>query len=257
MGGFFAIGVGLSYIALILFAHRLNVYRLRRASQGFASLDWLDWDTLLEGLLPFPQPGLGAQPVGAPRHGGPWPAVLCRAPEEEARGRFDLVCALVRGHDVDPEQFEPAGFSGGQARWLKTLAYLNREPERALHRLERADLGTPAELYLREWLELTQNLTPLNLELAVFATKRRLTLGMRRWPQHPALFFLRARASAALGFNQAAIDDLARAVYFGRQSRFHLEAVLAATFIEDARPELWLQCRRIRAQQVESGAEVG
>ena len=51
------------------------------------------------------------------------------------------------------------------------------------------------------------------------------------------------RASSLVGFNRAAIDDLARAVYFSRQSPFYVHAVLESPFLQEARPELVFQCR--------------
>ena len=126
----------------------------------------------------------------------------------------------------------------------KVLTLVRKDPARALERLRSGELRTAAELYLREHLELSLNINAFNLELAVFSTKRRLNLGLLRFGEHPALFYVRAQASSRIGFNRATIDDLARAVYFSRQSPFYLRAVVETPYIEEVRPALAQQCRQ-------------
>jgi hypothetical protein len=52
--------------------------------------------------------------------------------------------------------------------------------------------------------------------------------------------------------NRAAIDDLARAVYFSRQATFYLRAVVDAPYIEEVRPVLAYQCRTALATRQSS-----
>ncbi len=237
----FAGGVACAYVASVIGLHRLNVWRQRKQAGGFRTLDWLDWDTLLEGLLPPPE--LPGAFEGRPFGGGPAPSLLSGRPEPAHSARRELLSALVQGISIGEEQLSHA-FSGGQLEWLATLRHVSAQPERALERLKAAELSTAAELYLREYLRLSLEVNPLNLELAVFSTKRHLTQGLERFGEHPALFFVRARASARIGFNQSAVDDLARAVYFSRQAPFYLLAVTETPYIEEVRPALVQQCRR-------------
>ncbi|MHB8874208.1 MAG: hypothetical protein ACYC8T_11020, partial [Myxococcaceae bacterium] len=151
--------------------------------------------------------------------------------------------AVAHGVSVDEPSLLGAGFSGGQAKWLRTVSLSAADPVQALERLPLSGVGSAAELYLRERLLLEHRTGAVNLELAVFSTKRRLTQGLLRFGEQPALFFVRAMASSLLGFNNAAIDDLARAVYFSRQSAFYLKAVVETPYIEEARPALARQCR--------------
>lgn len=215
---------------------------MRRAA-GFTTLSWLDWDTLLAGLLPT---GVGEAP-GPSRvvGGGPSPGLLRQNAAAGAESRHALLSLLVEGEAPDEDDWLEAGFSGGEARWLTTLGHLSKEPDRALERLDEAELATPAELYLREHLRLSRRTHAVNLELNVFAAKRRLSLGLARFGEHPALFYARALASALIGFNHAAIDDLARAVYFSRQAPFYLRAVTQTPYIAEARPALAQQCHRV------------
>ena len=71
----------------------------------------------------------------------------------------------------------------------------------------------------------------------------RINRALRRFGEHPALYLLRARASALLGFNAQVVDDLARAVYFSRQAPFYLRVVTQLPFIEELRPALMRACR--------------
>ncbi len=76
----------------------------------------------------------------------------------------------------------------------------------------------------------------------MFATKRRLAAALGRFADAPTLYFARAQASAHLGFNQAVLDDLARAVYFSRQAPFYLRLVTELPWVAEARPALYQQC---------------
>ncbi len=244
-------GVALAYAAGVVGVHRWAVYRRRRFAAGYPTLTWRDWDALLEGVLPAPK---GAAVPGArPVEGGPAPAVLSREPPPERARQHELLSALVAGNAVDQAAFEPAGFSGGEARWLASLARLRKAPHDVLATLEAAAPVTAAEAYLREALALELKVTPLNLELMVFGAKRRIGSALTRFGEHPALFFVRARASSLLGWNGAVLDDLARAVYFSRERPFYLEAVLGLGFVEDARPALARACRQGLARRAEPG----
>ncbi len=246
MSALFAGMVGGLYSAGVVGVHRLNVWRMRQSSGGFAALGWLDWDTLLEGLIPPPLALVDADaPAPSPRgrRGEPVPAILLGTAAPGVQERQALLRALVEGHVIDESAFTAAGFSGGQVRWLTTLGLASSSPVKALERLEAGEEGSAAEVYLREHLALGHRTHLFNLELAVFSAKQRLRRGLARFGDHPALFFVRAQASARLGFNKAAIDDLARAVYFSRQSRFYLQAVLDTPYIEEVRPALAQQCR--------------
>jgi hypothetical protein len=243
----FASSVAGVYVVGVVGLHRLNVMRQRRASGGFPCLAWLDWDSLLEGILPESKatPATESKAVG----GGPLPSMLAAKVPPETTARHAILSAIVGGHVVDERAIETAGFSGGQSRWVRTLSYLVYEPERALERLTTGTHQTSGELYLREWLELSLRTHAFNLELQIFSTKRRLALGIARYGEQPALYFARARASALIGFNKSAVDDLARAVYFSRQSAFYLRAVLETPYIEEARPALVNQVKLAVASQ--------
>jgi hypothetical protein len=242
MSLFVASAIGAGYIGGVIGLHRLNVWRQRAAAGGFTTLQWLDWDTLLQGLLPTGSGGAVRAPQ--PVEGGPPTPLLGRAPAPEARARHELLCALVTGHRLDAAAFENAGFSGGEAQWLWTLSRTREEPEAVLDKLDHAlALETAAQVYLREHLFLTLGVHPFNLELAVFGAKRRLMQALERFPEAPALHFAKARASALIGFSGAVLDDLARAVYFSRQSHFYLRAVVDMPWVGEARPALLHQCR--------------
>jgi hypothetical protein len=247
---FVAAGVAGTYASALVGAHRLNVFRMRRALGGFPTLRWLDWDALLDGLLPQGT----SQPVEppAPKEGGPKPRVLASVPEGGAE-RHALLCALVAGQTIDPSRLEPAGFSGGEAKWLTKLSRLRTHPEAVLQQLEDERESTAAGVYLREHLFLERRIGLLNLELAVFASKRRLRTALTRYADAPALHFVRARASAQMGFNSQVLDDLGRAVYFSHQARFYLRAVVELPFVAEARPALHQQC----AALLESKAALG
>lgn len=247
-----ASAVGAAYVTGVIGLHRLNVWRQKNAAQGYRTLTWLDWDSLLGGLLP--KHGAGSAKAPQPVEGGPPTPLLSHAPPPEARARHELLCALVTGHRLDAPAFENAGFSGGEAEWLSTLSRIREEPEEVLDKLDDAGaLETAQQIYLREHLYLNLRVHPINLELAVFGSKRRLQFAMDRFPETPMLHFARARASSLLGFNQAVLDDLARAVYFSRQSTFYLHTVVDMGWVEEARPALLHQCRAALAQAPKLG----
>lgn len=230
-------GVALAYASGLLGVHRFTVFRRRQAAANYPALDWLDWSTLLAGVLPEGRqgPGLEVTPV----EGGPAVELLRHAPSPEV----ELLASLVTGQSLQREVFAEQGFSGGEARWLAMLTELRDEPRRVLEELEGATANSVAEAYLREWLVLGLDTTPLNLELQTFSSKRRVNDALRRFGEHAALYFVRARASGLLGLTQAVLDDLARAVYFSRESLFYLEAVTSMPFVEEARPALLRACR--------------
>lgn len=237
-------GVAGLYATGVVGLHRLNVWRMRAASGGFPALHWIDWDALLEGLLPPGPAGPldeAAPPLARVEGGGPAPQLLSGRLPPGTRPRFELLAALVEGRAVDEQAFRAGGFSGGQVHWLVTLGQAQREPERALERLQEGALGTVAEVYLRERLQLARTHF-INLELAVFTSKRRLAAAVARFGERPTLFYTRALASSLLGFNASAVDNLARAVYFSRQNPFYLRAVVESAYIESARPALFQQC---------------
>lgn len=234
---YFAGGVALVYAAGVVGVHRTIVARRRRQAELYPTLNWLDWDTLLQGTLP--PADVVDREVPSPPEGGPAPAILKREPTHEVK----LLEALVSGASVQTEAFHEAQFSGGEAKWLGHLAWLREEPQRVLEELSSTPAETPAHVYLREWLTLQHEVNPLNLELMSFGAKLRINHALRRFGEQPALYFIRARASSLLGFNKQVVDDLARAVYFSRQARFYLRAVTELRFIEEIRPALSRACR--------------
>lgn len=235
-------GVALAYAAGVVGLHRYTVHRRRVSAQHFDTLKWLDWDTLLSGLLPA-APVDDAVAGVTPVEGGPPTRLLRRAPSDAGQREVELLSALVSGASVGADALVGARFSGGEARWLEVLASFRASPRAALERLQQAPANSVAEAYLREWLVLTHTATPLNLELLVFGSKRRINLALGRFGDHPALYFVRAYASGVLGFTGAVLDDLARAVYFSREAPFYLHAVLQLPFVEEARPALVRACR--------------
>jgi hypothetical protein len=230
-------GVAVAYAAGVVTVHRVAIARRRALAQGYPTLGWLDWGSLLAGVLPVAE--RVDRPLPSPVEGGPPPLVLGRARSREV----DLLDALVQGLPVQAEAFQEASFSGGEARWLGLLSHVREEPRRVLEQLESTPANAPAEAYLREWLALQHMVTPLNLELMTFGSKRRINLALRRFGDQAALYFIRARASSLLGWSQAVLDDLARAVYFSRQAPFYLQAVTQMPFVEDVRPALVRACQ--------------
>jgi hypothetical protein len=230
-------GVALAYAAGVVTVHRVAIARRRRLAHGYPTLRWLDWSSLFQGVLPQAEKVI--RPLPVPIEGGPAPQALARAKTREV----ELLEALVKGLPIQLEAFQEASFSGGEARWLGLLSRVREEPRVVLEELEAAPVATAAEAYLREWLSLEHLVTPLNLELMTFGTKRRINLALRRFGDQAALYFIRARASSLLGFTQAVLDDLARAVYFSKQSPFYLQAVTQMSFVEDVRPALVRACQ--------------
>jgi hypothetical protein len=229
--------------------HRFAVARRRARARGFPTLLRLDWDALLDGLLPEGRGAPAAVPDRLPT-GDATPSLLLRAPSADLQPRHRLLTEVVAGAapaDLDRRAGE-AGLTGGALEWLRTVALVRSSPEEALQRLERAEPTSAAELYLRERLRLLHRTHAFNLELSVFGAKRRLSRGLWRFGDRPCLYFVRALASSRVGMNRAAIDDLARAVYFSRQATFYLRAVVDAPYIEEVRPVLAYQCRAALAR---------
>lgn len=231
-------GVAVAYAAGVITVHRVAVARRRALAHGYPTLRWLDWGSLLQGVLPPAE--RVHRPLPSAPEGGPPPLVLDRSKSREV----DLLEALVAGTTpIQLEAFQEASFSGGEARWLGLLSRVREEPRLVLEELEAMPANTAAEAYLREWLALEYDVTPLNLELMTFGAKRRINQALRRFGEQAALYFIRARASSLLGFTGAVLDDLARAVYFSRQSPFYLQAVTQMSFVEDVRPALVRACQ--------------
>ncbi len=242
MSSAWAGALALAYAGGVVGLHRLNVYRLRKQAGFYPTLAWLDWDTLLADVFRAER----AQPVlelPSPPEGGPAPLCLSRQPVQAARAQHQLLFELVQGRPADPQSIESVGFSGGEARWLGLLTELRSAPQALIERFDSRPPASVPEVLLHEWLVLTHEPTPVNLELTVFRSKRRISAALTRFSEHPALYFIRAKASALLGFNASVLDDLARAVYFSRQSPFYLSAVLETPYIEEARPALFQACR--------------
>jgi hypothetical protein len=230
-------GVAAAYAVGVVTVHRVAVARRRALAQGYPTLRWLDWDALLQGVLP---PGdLVERELPAVPEGGPAPRLLSRETSHELK----LLEALVSGQSVQAEAFVEAEFSGGEAKWLGLLSWVREEPMRVLEQLEVSTSNTAGEAYLREWLTLEHEVTPLNLEFVTYRSKLRINRALRRFGENAALYFIRARASSLLGFTQSVLDDLARAVYFSRQTPFYLQAVTQMPFVEEARPALVRACR--------------
>ena len=251
MTGWLTGGVAVGWLAIVAGLHRLNVRRLRRKAQGFGVLRRLDWDVLLLGLA-GPGPSDGAPP--SPPEGGPGPQLLAGGPAPSSAPRHAVLSALVRGEELGPAAFAEAGFTGAESAWLGILAQVRRDPERALAQLESHPATTVGELYLREHLAMECRPNLLNVEVVAFGCRWRLTQALQRFEGASALHFARARASSLLGFQEAVLDDLARAVYFSRQAPFYLRAVLDLGWIEDARPPLFHQCRVGLAERSDLGS---
>ncbi len=229
-------GVAVAYAAGVVTVHRVTVARRRQLAQGYLSLKWLDWGALLEGLL-NPAEHVERGSVN-PIEGGPPLQLFWRSPAREVL----LLESLVKGEPVQDEALQEV-FSGGDARWLGLLSLIRERPLSVLEELQARDASTVAEVYLREWLTLEYAVTALNLELITFGAKQRLNRALRRFGDHAALYFVRARASSLLGFTQSVLDDVARAVYFSRRAPFYLEAVGQMTFVDEVRPALARACR--------------
>jgi hypothetical protein len=208
-------------------------------------LAWLDWDPLLEGVVPAGASTPSTPAVAAkPLEGGPPPRLLTGPVQAPA-----LLSSLVSGAPVDPDAFRETDFGGGGARWLSLLAWLRPRPRDVLERLEASAPTSAAEAYLREHLALTLDAGPLTLEWLVFASKRRCTEALGRFGDRPALYFARAKASALLGFQGAVLDDLARAVYFSKEAPFYLQAVTQWGAVRELRPALSRACQDAELRQ--------
>jgi hypothetical protein len=213
----------------------------------------LDWDTLLTGVWPAGSPAAAGGVT--PREGGPPPRCLAGPPPAGREAAHALLVRLVAGEVMSGSDFEAAGFSGGEARWLGGLAERTTAPAALLRRLELQPPESAAEAYLREWLSLRYAVTPVSMEWQVYATKRRLSVAMRRFGEVPALYFARARASSLLGFTQSVLDDLGRAVFFSREAPFYVDAVLAMPFVQELRPPLARACRHAQERMSAGGEE--
>jgi hypothetical protein len=240
-------GVALAYTAGVIGLHRWAVWRRRHRADNFPALDWLDWDTLLSGLWPSAPPK--TQPQGAaPRDGGPPPRCLSVAPPAGREAAHALLLRLVQQEAIDVAAFEGVGFSGGEARWLAGLSERVRAPTAVLARLQAQAPVSAAEAYLLEWLSLHHDVSPLTVEWQVYASKRRLSVALKRFGDVPALYFARAHAASLLGFTQSVLDDLGRAVFFSREAPFYVEAALSMPFVEEQRPPLARACRDAKSR---------
>lgn len=240
--------VAIAWTVVLFLFHRLNIQRLR-AHARLVALRRLDWDSLLDGILPTVEDDAARTASEVPPllpDGAPTPDSLRKAPPEGFERRHALLVALVSGAAIPtPERsFQEAGFSGGEVRWLSVLATAAHSPELALDALERHPPNSAAEVYLLETLRLLHRTHVFNLELQVLGARRRMAQGLLRFGHAPSLHFGRALAASLVGWNHAAVNDLARAVYFSRTSSFYLRAVLDTPFLEEVRPELVHQCRK-------------
>jgi hypothetical protein len=207
-----AAGVITVYLAVLFGVHRWSVARRVKTAQ-LEALRRLDWQTLLT-------------PLGDVAQGA----------------RAQVVASVVAGAPVDAVALVNAGFDARAREWLTLLSAALTRPREALATLRKGRLETAAAVYLREQLELLHEVDALNLELAVYASKRRLAAALQRFGDAPALYCVRAFASARVGQNAAALDDLARAVYHSGQAPFFVRLVLDSPYVAKARPELRLLC---------------
>ncbi len=253
MAGAIALGVAAAYAVSVVGLHRRSVWRRRERAGGFPTLRWIDWDTLLAPVIPGEGEGGGGP---TPPEGGPGPVSLGRLPSGDRRRT--LLWALVGGARVEAPAIEAAGFQGSDAAWVDVLTRMRGAPAAVLEQLSAAPAGTLAAAYLREVLELETALTPWGLEWSVFTSKRRIAAALGRFGHHPALYFVRARASSVLGWQGQVLDDLARAVYFSREAAFYLSAVTEAAFVQEARPALARACQNVQERKaLARAAEAG
>jgi len=219
---------------------------MRQVSGGFPVLRWLDWDCLLDGLVPAARPGEPVCPSisWALPDRAPGPRALEQVPESLRAVRDAWVVLLqwpsAAGAGSAVETLQASLTRAEDQQWVDTLLQARLRPARALKALARPN--TVREAYLREYLELTHELTRTNLEWVVFRSKLSLKKALARWPESPPLHFVRALASSLMGQNATVLDDLARAVYFSRQSAFYVEAVRRTPYVVEARPALARQC---------------
>ena len=146
--------VACAYAGGVIGLHRLNVYRLRKQAGFYPTLAWLDWQALLSDVFTVNRSG---EPLSLPRtlEGGPSPEVLQKAPLEGCCAQHELLCSLTQGRSFDVESIEPAGFSGGEERWLRVLATVRSNPLDLIARFDRTPPASVAEVVLHEWLRLT------------------------------------------------------------------------------------------------------
>jgi hypothetical protein len=240
-------GLAATYAASFVGLHRWAVYRRRRQADGFPTLAWLDWDTLLQGLGP---PGESISEVGPqPLEGGPAPLLLARPAPDGLGPRFEVLGGVVSGGAVDVNGLPPTLFSAGERAWLKVLVDVRKDPVSVLAQLEGTPPTSVAEAYLREVLSVDHLANAVTLELLVFSSKRRLKAAIARFGDHAALHFARARASSLLGAQHSVLDDLARAVYFSRQAPFYVAAVAGLPYVAKARPALARACQEAVRQR--------
>jgi hypothetical protein len=211
------------FAAAVFVGYRVALWRQVREVGGLKVLERLHWETLLEEL---PEPS--RQEVLGQLLAGQSAAVL-----EEVWGRS--------GVSVDP------------ADWIRILVQAVRTPRDALATLRARTGGSAKETYLTWQLTLGHDVGAVLPELTCLRAKHALGQALARFGPLPALFGARALASAKMGRIPAAIDDLARAVYYSNQGTFFLRAVLDTPYIESVRPGLVQRCREALAQQGQSG----
>lgn len=238
--------VAAGYAVTVLGLHRFNVYRKRRRADGFGALGRLDWDCMLGGVVAPNPTGVTGIKVSPPE-GGPAPRVLALGRARTADQGVALT-RLVKA-EADDDAFEAAEFGAVESEWLGLLSQVRDAPSAVLARLEAGQLETAPAAALREWLVLRHRLNAFSLEFIVFSVKQRLAEALARYGEQPFLYFVRAQASGAMGFTHAALDDLARAVYFSGQAEFYVRAVADMPFIEEERPALWRLCQQTLALQ--------
>ncbi len=202
--------VALVYASGVIFAYRWGLGRRRRRHGGLPVLATVDWEFLCEPLLRV----LGAE---------------------------FTVERLLDGPGPD-EATQSARLSEAEQAWLELLREARHRPELALLRA----FPTPADArsqYLFEALTLRHEVGVFNLEWQVVVAKRRLKAALKANPDVAALYFVRAYASWLLGLTDAAIDDMGRAVYYGRRP-FYARAVVSSPLVAEVRPDLFRQCER-------------
>ena len=125
MSVLFTAGVATGWLAGVFSLHRFNVRRARQQANGFATLKRLDWDLLLQGLLPLPREH--AAMVGPPE-GGPGPRLLSGTPAPQDAARHAVLTQLVTGTPIDDQEWSARGFAGAEIPWLQTLSRVRTQP---------------------------------------------------------------------------------------------------------------------------------
>jgi len=199
--------VGGSYACYLLGWRRLRAWVGQRRGPDLAALSAFDLDALSreEGLV------AGAL---APEEGG-----LLQAVQVEAR----------RAHVV----------AAGPKRDAAVQATLG-----ALRQLGDAPLRSPAWTALAPHL-LTLRLSLAWMELEEFAARRALRKALAVHPAAPALHLVGAHLEAKLGHPDAAVDWLARALYYANGDPFYARPIAASPYIARRRPALDLQARKL------------